>query len=233
MFVRGATTIYQRWSFCFIPMQKYIYFDFDSTLVRVETLDELARVRGVFDEVKRMTDAAMNGEAKLEEVLPRKMDLIAPSVKMIETFCDEHLEEGLFVPGTQELVERLRQDGWVIRILTANFHQVIDPFAQRLGIDRGAVLANDLKFYGDGLYAGIDPASRLLTSSGKGVVLGEERSRDAWTVFVGDSVSDLSCKGVADRMIGFGGIVSRPRVKREADAFVEGPSLLGVLAHLS
>lgn len=210
-----------------------IYFDFDSTLARIETLDELARARGVFDDVKQMTDAAMNGEARLEDILPRKTDLIAPSREMIEAFVARVNGEALFTPGAQEIVARLREMGWQIRVLTANFHAVIDPLAQLLGIEAAHVLANDLKFYGDGSYAGIDPASRLLTTNGKGVVLKEERGQETGrVVFVGDSVSDLSCKGVADLMIGFGGVVARPKVRAEADVFVEGPSLLGVLAHL-
>jgi phosphoserine phosphatase len=210
-----------------------IYFDFDSTLARIETLDELARIRGVFDEVKRMTDAAMNGEAKLEDILPRKTNLIAPSREMIEGFVASWHEDTWFTLGARETIERLREMDWKVRVLTANFHAVIDPLAQLLGIEASDVLANDLKFYGDGSYAGVDPASRLLTTNGKGVILREERAQDAGrVVFVGDSVSDLSCKGVADVMIGFGGVVARPKVRAEADVFVEGPSLLGVLAHL-
>lgn len=213
-------------------MQNHIYFDFDSTLVRVETLDELARVRGVFEEVKKLTDASMNGELRLEDVMPKKMAMIDPSRAMIEQFCRKSLEDGLFVEGVEELMARLREDEWIIRVLTANFHEVIDPFAVRLGIAKEDVLANRLRFEGDGAYAGIEAGSLLLASDGKGRVLRETRSPETWTVFVGDSVSDLSCKGVADRVIGFGGVVARPRVRAEADVFVEGPSLLNIWPHL-
>lgn len=213
-------------------MQKHIYFDFDSTLVRVETLDELARVRGVFEEVKKMTDASMNGEVRLEEVMPKKMALINPTCEMMGAFFAESLRQDVFVPGVQALFQRLREDGWIIRVLTANFHEVVDPFARHLGIDVNDVFANRLRFYEDKSYAGIEEGSTLLLSDGKGRVLREVRSKEAWTVFVGDSVSDLSCKGACDRMIGFGGVVARLRVQAEADVFVHGPSLMEIWEHI-
>jgi len=213
-------------------MQKHIYFDFDSTLVGVETLDELARVRGVFDEVKKMTDASMNGEVRLEDVMPKKMAMIKPTRGMIEAFFAESLRNDVFVAGARELVARLREDRWVVRVLTANFHEVVDPFARHLNINPEDVFANTLLFHEDGSYAGIEEGSILLTSDGKGRMLQETRAQEAWTVFVGDSVSDLSCKGVADRMIGFGGVVARPRVQAEADVFVADASLMAILPHL-
>ena len=44
----------------------FIFFDCDSTLSTIEGIDELARMKGKFDEVKSMTDAAMEGEVYLQ-----------------------------------------------------------------------------------------------------------------------------------------------------------------------
>ena len=49
----------------------FVFFDCDSTLSTVEGIDELARLKGKLDEVKAMTDAAMDGEVYLDDVYDR------------------------------------------------------------------------------------------------------------------------------------------------------------------
>ena len=41
--------------------------------------------------------------------------------------------------------------------------------------------------------------------------------------------TDLETQGAVARFIGFGGVARRPKVEAAADAFVAGPSLVGVL----
>ena len=52
-----------------------IFFDCDSTLSHIEGIDELARQKGIFDEVQQLTAAAMDGEVHLSSVYDRRLDL--------------------------------------------------------------------------------------------------------------------------------------------------------------
>lgn len=61
------------------PGFDFIFFDCDSTLSTIEGIDELARQKGKFDEVKRMTDAAMEGEVHLQNVYDRRLELLGPT----------------------------------------------------------------------------------------------------------------------------------------------------------
>ena len=49
--------------------KRLIFFDMDSTLVDMEVIDEMARKAGVYREVARITEKAMQGEFDFEESL--------------------------------------------------------------------------------------------------------------------------------------------------------------------
>ena len=64
----------QRWF-----RHQHVIFDCDSTLSRIEGIDELADIAGVTRQVRQMTDAAMAGEIGLEEVYGKRLELIKPT----------------------------------------------------------------------------------------------------------------------------------------------------------
>lgn len=71
------------------PWRAYdlVFFDCDSTLARIEGIDELARLKGLFDEVQRLTAAAMGGEVHLSSVYDRRLELLRPNranIRIIE-----------------------------------------------------------------------------------------------------------------------------------------------------
>ena len=52
---------------------KAAFFDMDSTLVREETLDEIAHAYGVLDKVKNITELAMAGKMDFKESLTQRL----------------------------------------------------------------------------------------------------------------------------------------------------------------
>ena len=60
---------------------KLICFDCDSTLSSVEGIDELARLRGpeVFASVVALTEDAMNGKIRIEEIFGLRLEAIRPT----------------------------------------------------------------------------------------------------------------------------------------------------------
>lgn len=210
---------------------KHIFFDCDSTLLQTETLNDLAEKKGVGAEVTDLTERSMNGELPIEEVMPRKMDLIAPHARdIVELYkgLDEFVTE-----GAHELFALLKDAGASVYILTNNFLPVVEPVAERLGIPKEHIFANTMFQSEDGAYLGIDRNGLLGTSRGKVETLREfKKHHEGEIVHVGDSVSDLDCKEVADRFIGFGGVVVRKRVEEEAEHFVYENNLLALRQYL-
>ena len=201
-----------------------VFFDVDSTLVTIEGIDVLA---GGNPEVAKLTDAAMNGEIPLDQVYAKRLEMIRPSRADIYALANRYLES--LTPGARETLDELRKHGVNIHIVTAGIAQAITPLAEHLGVRN--VHAVSLTFDDDGAYRDFDRRSFLTRPGGKELVVRDVRARShGRAAFVGDGVSDLEAKPAVDLFVGFGGVVVRPRVKENADVFVD--DLRATLNHL-
>lgn len=197
-------------------------FDCDSTLSRIEGVDELARLKGAeaLARVEEMTHAAMDGQLAVEEVFGRRLEIIRPTRDEVTRIGDLYCST--LVEGVEETLRALRSRGfWEFIILSGGFRPAIQPLAEKLGIS--LVEAVDLYFAENGDYTGFAEDYPTTRSGGKPEVLQRlqaERPEITRWVMVGDGVSDLETKSLVDCFIGFGGVVARPKVQREADVFL-------------
>ncbi|MEM1085600.1 MAG: HAD-IB family phosphatase [Verrucomicrobiota bacterium] len=200
---------------------KLIFFDCDSTLSTIEGIDELGRARGpeVFAEVEALTHAAMNGEIPIQEVFPRRMEIIRPD----RALCDEiaALYVSTITPGTEALITRLKELGWTPVILSGGFAPLIQPLANHLGIDH--VEAVPLQLAEDGSYAGFDASYPTTRNGGKPEIIRQwkEALLPSTTIMVGDGISDLESRSETDLFVGYGGVVTREAVRKSSDVWLE------------
>jgi len=196
---------------------KLLFIDCDSTLSTIEGIDELAHAKGeeVFAKVVALTHAAMNGEIPLDEVFPRRMEMIRPDRET----CDvvSNLYTNTVVPGVSELVRRVKDEGWIPVILSGGFAPLIMPLAQKLGIDH--VEAVPLFLNEDGSYKGYGEDYPTTRNLGKNEVIREWRQAilPERVVMIGDGISDMETRSDVDLFIGFGGVVARPKVRAGCD----------------
>ena len=210
------------------PKYRVVFFDVDSTLVNIEGIDELADGN---PEIARLTDAAMNGEVPLDEVYARRLEIIRPDRKKIEDLGERYRQS--LVTGAAETVKTLQNANVSVHLVTAGIEQAIQPLARHLGIEERLVHAVPLQFAADGTYAGFDHRSFLTRVGGKEIVVRDVRARThGKAAFVGDGVSDLETRPAVDLFVGFGGVQVRPRVRDNADVFVDEPDIRAVLRHL-
>jgi len=210
-------------------MYKQIFFDFDSTLVIEETLDSLADLAGGGTEVRRLTEASMNGEPPIEQVFEKKLDMIAPSLDMIASL---HARGPALVEGIEEVIATLHRLEKEVYVLTSNFSIIVVPFAEGLGIPFERVIANDLFHDEDGHYIGMDASNALAHTDGKRIMIERFVREKDQAVMIGDSVTDLACQPSVHRFIGFGGVAARDAVRAQADVFIETPDGRALLEHL-
>jgi phosphoserine phosphatase len=221
-----------------------IFFDCDSTLTRIEGIDELARLKGLFDEVQRLTAAAMDGEVHLSSVYDRRLDLLHPTRADIRTI--ERLYRANIVPDARELLGGLNFLGRQVFIVSGGLALAVIPFGVALGIPSEQIRAVDVVFnrlagrwwdYDLGR-GGFNPDERYLDhdagplteTHGKADIVRELREgRTGKALLVGDGVSDLMARSAVDLLIGFGGVVHREQVAAEVDVFLECDSLAPVL----
>ena len=207
-----------------------ICFDCDSTLSRVEGIDELARRTGMFDQVAALTDAAMNGELALEEVYGKRLAMIKPDKAAMTWLADLYIAE--MVEGVLETIKTLQENGKLIHIISGGLRQAILPLAALLGIPEERVHAVDIEFDEQGQYLDYAHYSPLAVSGGKARICRRLRMHHSSLVMIGDGKTDLEAKLAGAYMIGFGGVVMRPLVQEQADLFIADASLAAILPYV-
>jgi len=216
-----------------VPKAKLLFVDCDSTLSAIEGIDELARLSDptIFAEVVALTNAAMNGDLPLNEVFGKRMEIIKPNQSMANEVARLYIEH--IVTGAREFIVTAKSKGWIPVILSGGFEQLIRPLANYLGINH--VEAVPLFFNENGNYTGYDTDFPTTRNHGKNEIINEwtRAILPARVVMIGDGISDLETKPDIDVMVGFGGIISRDKVKAGSDIWVESFAESSVLSLLS
>ncbi|MGZ5574547.1 MAG: HAD-IB family phosphatase [Methylobacter sp.] len=207
-----------------------ICFDCDSTLSKIEGIDELAERVGLGAEMSRLTDAAMNGEVPLEAIYERRLSLIRPDRDSIDWLADLYIEQ--IVDGVKEVFETLTATNKELHIISGGIRQAILPLANYLGLSETQVHAVDIYFNADGSYLEYDQNSPLARSGGKAEICRRLLKTEGSLVMIGDGKTDMEAKQAGAVVIGFGGVVDRPVVREQADFYSAEPSLVSILAHI-
>lgn len=234
-----------RWSQSNWPGFDFIIFDCDSTLSTIEGIDELARKKGKFAEVKRMTDAAMDGEVHLQSVYDRRLELLSPTRAEIREL-ELHYRQTL-VPDAAAVIQALQHLKKELFIVSGGLLGAVRPFGEWLGIPARNIRAVDVRYnqlsgvwwdyqqdqWGqrpDEKYLDSEDTP-LVESHGKAEVVSNLlRGRSGRSMLIGDGMSDVAAHPVVDLMAGFGGVVARQGVVQAADLFIHCNSLAPVLA---
>lgn len=202
-----------------------LIFDFDSTLVRIETLEALADIAleghgdaaSVRAEIASLTDRAMAGELDFGRALRARLAMLPLTRAHVQTLADRILDEG--TPSVRRNLRFFNENAANIIILSGGFREVILPIAERLGVSPDRVLCNDLTYDAEGRVTGVDGANPLSEENGKPKVIAA-LGLTGPVVMVGDGWNDAEVKlgGAADRFYAFTEIARREKVVAVADA---------------
>jgi len=225
----------------------FIFFDCDSTLSTIEGIDELARMKGKFDEVKAMTDAAMEGEVYLQSVYDRRLELLSPTHEEVASI--DGLYRSTTVADAAGVIGALHMIGKEVFIVSGGLLAAVRPFGKSLGVAHDHIRAVGLEYdelsgqwwdylqdqwgqRSDVEYLDSEDTP-LVEAEGKSSVVQELLGdRFGRSMLIGDGVSDLAARDAVDLFIGFTGVVARPHVVAESDVLITGDSLAPIL-HLA
>lgn len=202
-----------------------VVFDCDSTLCGIEGIDELAADHA--EEIRPLTDAAMDGSLPLEEVYGRRLEIIRPTRSRVEGLASLYIER--LVEDARSTVAALLWLGKDVRVISGGLLPPVIAVARELGIDPGAVAAVDVAFDASGNYAGYETDSKLARSGGKPEVIRGWRLQRP-VMLVGDGATDLEARPEVDLFVAYMGVAYRPKVAMGADIVLTAPSLAPVLA---
>ncbi len=120
--------------------RRLVCFDMDSTLIQAEVIDELARKAGVFDEVSKITEAAMRGEIDFDDSFRQRVALLKG---LDESVMKEVAETLPLTEGAERLFAMLKKYGYRTAILSGGFTYFGNYLKHKLGIDY--IFANELE----------------------------------------------------------------------------------------
>lgn len=223
---------------------EFIFFDCDSTLSAVEGIDELARMKGKFEEVKAMTDAAMEGEVYLHTVYDRRLEMLSPTHEEVASI--DELYRKTTVAHAPDVIGALKAAGKEVFIVSGGLLAAVRPYGRWLGVPHDHIRAVGLEYdqlsgeWWDYLQDQWDQRTDvqykdseetpLVASDGKAAVVREMLGgRFGRSMLIGDGVSDLAARDAVDLFVGFTGVVARPHVVAESDVLITGDSLAPIL----
>ena len=200
----------------------FVVFDVDSTLIEDEVIELLAEVAGRRNEVAAITERAMAGELDFAESLIARVSTLQG---LPASVFDEVLAKIRITPGAEALIHRIHESGGRVGAVSGGFSQVLNPLADRLGIDFAR--ANELEVI-DGRLTGA-VVGEIVDRSVKAQSLLEWADRlnfkQTQTVAVGDGANDLEMMSWAGLSIAFN---AKPIVRDQADIVVAKQDLLEI-----
>ncbi|WP_242088097.1 phosphoserine phosphatase SerB [Curtobacterium sp. DN_7.5] len=203
-----------------------VVLDADSTLLEDEVIELLADAAGTRPQVAAITERAMRGEIDFAESLRERVATLAGLQDDVFRTAQEAVR---VTQGAADLVRGVQAAGGSVAVVSGGFHEVLDPFATRLGLDH--CRANRLEVV-DGVLTG-RVLGEVVDAAAKAAALREWAEADgvdpSRTVAVGDGANDLEMMRVAALSVAFD---AKPRVRAEADLAVVDRDLSAVLAPL-
>ena len=202
---------------------RLLVMDVDSTLIRQEVIDEIARAAGAYDEVSAITERAMNGELSFEASLRARVGALK---NVPESIFMEVLNRIQVTEGAETLVRAIQKHGGKVAMISGGFIQVVEPLRARLGID--FAFANTLAVADGRLTGGLDG---MIVDRAKKATLLEGLAREHGfsldrVIAIGDGANDLDMLAHAGLGIAFN---AKPSVQAQAPSCLNQPSLASVL----
>ena len=194
-------------------------FDFDSTLVKKETLNSILSLAlkdnvKKIEEIKRITKMAMEGFITPRESMNKRLNLTKINKTMVDCITNETKND--IVEGMPELISTLQSFPNInIFIMSGGFKEMIEPVAKILNIKIENIYANNF-IYNNDIVSSVED-SLLLEEQGKAKMLKklkEDKILIGKTIMIGDGWTDLETKllNIADEFICFIGVIEREKV---------------------
>jgi len=194
---------------------KLVAMDMDSTLITMETIDELGDLVGRKPEIAAITARAMRGEIDYPESLRQRVSLLAG---LGEDGLLEVYEKRLkLTAGAEALIAACKRHGVKLLLVSGGFSFFVDRLREKLGFDYS--ISNVLEISGGkltGRLVGdiVDADAKAATFR---LIASELNLSRNQTVAIGDGANDLKMMAEAGLSIAFH---AKPVVRAQASCAI-------------
>ncbi len=198
--------------------------DMDSTLVGIESIDEIADMYGIKAQVAEITAKTMCGEVNFSEGLERRVALLqGMDQSMLHRVYDERLKLN---PGAEKMLKRMKTVGIRTMLISGGFTFFTDRLKEKLGLDYA--VANTLEIVNGKLTGRL--VGEIVGAQGKAEALKRIRNklglRRDQLIAIGDGANDLQMMAEAGVSIAYH---AKPIVQKNATYAIDHVGLDGVI----
>ena len=204
--------------------KKMLLADMDSTILQIETLDEIGQAIGKAREIAEITEKAMNGDIDFETALRNRVKLLAGlNINQLIEFA---LEKLVITQGASTLVKTMRANGAATALVSGGFTVITEIIRGKLNFDLsyGNTLVVDSSIVTGNLKPPIIDGVAKATILDKECEKSEISKHD--TLAVGDGANDIPMLASAGLGVGFR---PKPVVKKHVSNIIEHCDLRGIL----
>lgn len=204
-----------------------LVMDMDSTAIKIECIDEIAKLAGSGEVVAAITAQAMRGELDFEQSLRKRVGTLENAPERILQAVREKLP---LMDGFEEMVATLKLYGWKLAIASGGFDYFADYLKEKYGLDEA--VSNKLEII-DGELTGV-VLGKVVDAEYKAETLKRLAAQyqipeNQW-VAVGDGANDLPMLKTASLGVA---LHAKPKVQEQAKFVVNFADLTVLLLLLN